>query len=107
MDSEKSFFTIAEVEEITGLPKHTLRSWESRFAHIRPERRNSRRYYRQHHIDAILQVKELMRNQGMGTRAASRHIAGKRKQLAPAALAFRVNEAIRGVDKLLDKLGRY
>ena len=45
--SAGAFRTISEVAKELGVPKHVLRFWEIKFAHIRPMKRGGgRRFYR-------------------------------------------------------------
>ena len=60
MDTEKIFYSIAEVAEATDLPKYVIRFWETEFAEISPDRRAGRRYYRQSDIDVIFKVKDFL-----------------------------------------------
>lgn len=58
MTPTKVYYSIAEVRSLTGLPISTLRYWETQFTQLSPykdERGN--RYYTEHDIDFIKQVK--------------------------------------------------
>ena len=53
--------TIGAVANLTGMPSHTLRKWESRHSIVVPERSDSgRRFYNNGHIHRLLLVKRLM-----------------------------------------------
>ena len=72
---DKLYFKIGEVAELTGIKPHVLRYWESEFKSIRPTKsRTNQRLYRRQDIELVLQLKDLLYNQGFT-------IAGARKQL--------------------------
>ena len=53
--------TIGAVANLTGVPTHTLRKWESRHAIVTPHRSDSgRRFYTNEHVQRLLLVKRLM-----------------------------------------------
>lgn len=64
--SDKKYYKIGEVCEITDLKQHVLRYWESEFKKfIRPHRPSSKqRLYRRCDIDNILKIKKLLRDEG-------------------------------------------
>ncbi|MBN2407900.1 MAG: MerR family transcriptional regulator [Elusimicrobia bacterium] len=71
----KKYFTISEVSNITEIPSHTLRYWESEFKLLRPMRRESgQRRYTQHDIHTIEKIKVLLYEKKYS-------IAGAKKQL--------------------------
>lgn len=78
---DKLYFKIGEVAELTGVKPHVLRYWETEFRVLRPPKsRSKQRLYRQQDIEKILDLKDLLYNQGYT-------IAGARKRLRnrPAA----------------------
>jgi DNA-binding transcriptional MerR regulator len=63
--SAGAFRTISEVAEELGVPKHVLRFWEIKFAHIRPMKRGGgRRFYRPEDMDLLLGVRDLLHRDG-------------------------------------------
>lgn len=74
MNSEKIFYSIAEVADKTDLPKYVIRFWETEFAEISPDRHSGRRYYRQSDIDIILKVKDLLYKQGFTIKGAKKFL---------------------------------
>jgi DNA-binding transcriptional MerR regulator len=75
--SEKKYYRIGEVCEITDLKQHVLRYWESEFKKfIRPYRPSSKqRLYRQCDIDNILKIKKLLRDEGFTIPGAKKYLA--------------------------------
>jgi len=72
---EKLYYTIGEVSELTGVKPHVLRYWESEFPTLRPRKdRSGTRRYRKPDIEAILEIKQLLWEEGY-------KIAGARKLL--------------------------
>lgn len=61
----EAFRTISEVADTLDVPKHVLRFWEMRFAHVRPMKRGGgRRYYRPTDIDLLQGIKQLLYFEG-------------------------------------------
>lgn len=59
--SERAFRTISEVSEELGVPQHVLRFWETRFAQVRPIKRNGgRRLYRPDHVALLRGIRALL-----------------------------------------------
>ena len=53
--------TIGAVSNLTGIPTHTLRKWESRHHVVTPERSETgRRFYTSNHVERLQHVKQLM-----------------------------------------------
>jgi DNA-binding transcriptional MerR regulator len=63
--SAGAFRTISEVAKELGVPKHVLRFWEIKFAHIRPMKRGGgRRFYRPEDMELLLGVRDLLHRDG-------------------------------------------
>ncbi len=61
----KRYFTIGEVSKICDLKTHVLRYWEQEFSQLDPiKRRGNRRYYQQKDLILVLEIKDLLQNQG-------------------------------------------
>ena len=74
----KLLFKIGEVADITGVKPHVLRYWESEFGSFSPSKsRSKQRQYQKKDIEIVLQLKNLLYNQGFT-------IAGARKVLRAA-----------------------
>ena len=60
LNTEKTYYSINEVQEITGLPATTLRYWESQFKQLSPRKDgHGNRYYTTEDIELIKQIKYL------------------------------------------------
>ncbi|MEJ2699099.1 MAG: MerR family transcriptional regulator [Desulfuromonadales bacterium] len=72
---DKMYFKIGEVADLTGIKPHVLRYWEAEFGTFRPGKSRSRqRLYQRRDIELVLELKDLLYNQGFT-------IAGARKKL--------------------------
>ncbi len=71
----KIFYKIGEVCEFTGTQPYVLRFWESEFPQLAPTKsRSGQRLYRRKDIDLVLEIKQLLYQEGFT-------IAGARKKL--------------------------
>ncbi|MBQ9751860.1 MAG: MerR family transcriptional regulator [Paludibacteraceae bacterium] len=60
MVSEKIYYSLSEVQSITGLPATTLRYWEKHFAQLSPRKdKHGNRYYTMTDIELIKQIRYL------------------------------------------------
>ena len=74
----KRYFTIGEVSNICGLKTHVLRYWEQEFSELEPiKRKGNRRYYQQKDLILVLQIKDLLQNQGFTIDGANIKISSK------------------------------
>jgi len=63
--SAEAFRTISEVADELGVPKHVLRFWEIKFAHIRPMKRGGgRRLYRPEDMALLCGIRHLLHREG-------------------------------------------
>jgi len=72
---DKLYFKIGEVSEISGLPSHVLRFWESEFKKIKPRRTASgQRSYTRKDIETILQIKHLLHDKKFTLEGARKYL---------------------------------
>ncbi len=84
--SPEAFRTISEVASELDLPQHVLRFWETRFAVIRPLKRNGgRRYYRPEDVALLRQIRDLLRDKGYTIKGVQKLLrqGGARSMTAP------------------------
>jgi len=63
--SNSALKTIGETAKIIAVEQHVLRFWESKFSNITPLKMSGgRRYYRPEDMDILIQIKDLLHNQG-------------------------------------------
>ena len=73
--TDKIYYKIREVAEMTGLPLSTLRYWESRFTIIKPKRNeHGSRFYTKSDIEKIKMVYFLVKDKGLKLEAAEEQI---------------------------------
>lgn len=76
----KLYYSIGEVAELTGLPAHVLRYWESEFPQLKPKKgRSGNRLYQQRDLDLIMRIQKLLHEQRY-TIAGAREKLQKRPQ---------------------------
>ena len=74
--SPNALRTISEASEILDVPQHVLRFWETKFAQIKPLKRNGgRRFYRPQDLDILQQIKHLLYSQGYTIKGAQKAVA--------------------------------
>ncbi|HOJ68661.1 MAG TPA: MerR family transcriptional regulator [Candidatus Hydrogenedentes bacterium] len=103
-------YSIGEVAELTGLPVHTLRSWERQFPGIRVRRTHSgRRYYLKEDIELFRRIRTMLTYEGLSRKGVRQILAEERAGMRPPrlrqeaqALADAIAEEARA---LLDLLG--
>jgi DNA-binding transcriptional MerR regulator len=104
---DKQYFKIGEVAEIAGVEPYVLRYWETEFKAIRPEKtRSNQRLYRRRDVEAVLQVKQLLYDQGFridGAKRRLRELAGEESPLASLKLAQLVREKLDELEKIIDE----
>ncbi len=101
-NTNKKYYKISEVSEITGLPMSTLRFWESQFPTINP-RRNDRgtRFYTPRDIETIRMVSYLVKDKGMKLEAAQEEMKRNRDGVAKR---FEAIEGLRNIRNRLQEL---
>lgn len=78
---EKLFYKIGEVSRIVGVEPHVLRYWEKEFATVRPRKsRGGQRLYRRADIDALLRIKELLKDSGFTVVGARKKLLAERRR---------------------------
>jgi DNA-binding transcriptional MerR regulator len=78
---DKEYFSIGEVSQVTLVPKHTLRYWESEFKLLRPVRKSSgRRKYRREEVELVFKIKDLLYNQKYSIEGAKKYLIGDKRK---------------------------
>ena len=69
----EAFRTISEVAEELEVPKHVLRFWEAKFAHLKPMKRGGgRRYYRPEDVALLRGIRFLLYSDGFTIRGVQK-----------------------------------
>jgi DNA-binding transcriptional MerR regulator len=78
---KKKYLTIGEVANITNIPTHTLRYWESEFKLLRPLRRESgQRRYIHNDVHTIEKIKTLLYEKKYSIAGAKKQLVKEKKQ---------------------------
>ncbi|NUO18229.1 MerR family transcriptional regulator [bacterium] len=72
---KRLYYSISEAAEMTGVPAHVLRYWESEFPQLHPKKgRGGNRLYTENDLALLSRIQDLLHNKKFT-------IAGARKQL--------------------------
>jgi len=102
---DKLYFKIGEVSEISGLPSHVLRFWESEFKKIKPRRTAAgQRSYTRKDIETILEIKRLLYEEKFTLEGARNYLISRNR---PAGLSERrlledIKAELRSIRDMLD-----
>ncbi|MFA5988175.1 MAG: MerR family transcriptional regulator [Sphingomonas sp.] len=78
--SATAFRTIGELSQETGLPRHILRYWETRFSQLRPlQRAGNRRYYRPDDVALVQRINLLLNDKGYTIRGVQALLSSEEK----------------------------
>lgn len=97
MRNDLGVYTIAEVEERTGLSSALLRQWERRYGFPRPERSpGGHRLYSQTDLEALRQIKNWIAEGVAPAQAVRRYLEGLTQEgpRPPEALSLELEEAL-------------
>jgi len=79
-DLPEKYYSIKQASEIIGVKPHVLRFWESEFAEIKPKKNKAgRRLYQKKDIALILQIKQLLYNEGFTIQGAKQKLKSVNK----------------------------
>lgn len=96
MKSEKIYYSIKEVSQLTGLPFSTLHYWESIFKQLSPKKNEGgTRFYRQEDIDIINRIKYLRQTEHMTIEAVKKRLAIDGQKQSPTQTAIDLLQQIR------------
>ena len=104
----KRYFTIGEVSKICDLKTHVLRYWEQEFPQLDPiKRRGNRRYYQQKDLILVLEIKDLLQNQGYTIEGAKGKINNPETMKSSSNTSNQViNQLKIDLEELLDLLNK-
>ena len=78
--ARKTYYSIGEVSNLTGLKAHVLRYWETQFDILSPTKnRGGSRVYRMREIETILLVKHLLYEKRFTIEGAKRELQDMRR----------------------------
>ena len=98
----KRYFSIGEVSQICDLKTHVLRYWEQEFSQLDPiKRRGNRRYYQQKDLLLVLEIKDLLQNQGYTIEGAKTKLESNS---SPTSIESTDKQVIKQIKNDLEKL---
>ena len=75
---KKLYYSISEVETISGLEQHVLRYWETEFPQLNPSKnRSGNRIYTEKDIRILLAIKKLLREKNYTIEASRNYLKTK------------------------------
>lgn len=82
LSSNKLYYSISEVRELTGIEPHVLRYWESEFPTFHPRKsRTGQRSYTKKDIEMISHIKKLLYEEKFTIKGAKNKLHDKPKSL--------------------------
>lgn len=82
-DLDKKYYRIDDVYELTGVPKSTLRYWETQFGELRPHRNSAgTRFYTPADVELVNVIKFLLKDKCLTIAGAREHLRRNRGQLS-------------------------
>ncbi|MDE6207553.1 MAG: MerR family transcriptional regulator [Muribaculaceae bacterium] len=95
-DLDKKYYRIADVAELTGVNKTTLRFWEREFSELRPTRNQSgTRYYTPADVAVVEAIRFLVKDKGLTLEGARDHLRRNRELVSHKQLVVRRLQAVR------------
>jgi len=103
----KRYFTIGEASKICDVKSHVLRYREQEFKELDPiKRKGNRRYYQQKDIAMILQIKELLQNNGFTIEGAKNMMINNQSEPTPSSNKHMVSQIKTDLENILSILKR-
>ena len=107
ISSERLYYRIGEVSQITGLKPHVLRYWESEFRVIKPYKSGSpQRLYRRRDLELILKIKKLLYEEGFTIAGAKKKIRDVEREESRSLRVKAVDNGAEGEERRLLSLIR-
>jgi DNA-binding transcriptional MerR regulator len=102
---DKRYFTIGEVARLCAVKPHVLRYWEQEFPQLSPvKRRGNRRYYQQHDVMLIRQIRQLLYDNGFTIEGARAQLSNSPAEMHRTQSDSVVKKMILDLEDVLKKL---
>lgn len=103
---EKRYFTISEVSYLCAVKPYVLRYWEQEFPQLKPiKRRGNRRYYQQHDILLVRQIKKFLYEEGFTIEGARAQLANSSNTISQSVkMNAMVKKVIAELESVLQNL---
>jgi len=82
----KKYFLIGEVVKMCGVKAHVLRYWEGQFSQLKPSKRKGRRYYQREDVLLVMEIDDLLNNQGFTVSGAIARLNDKKHGSIPCSV---------------------
>ena len=104
--SEKLYYRIGEVEQITEVPAYVLRYWESEFKLLRPKKNPAgQRLYRPRDLELVQRIKALLYDERLTLEGAKKRLlAESRKTNQQLDLGLRETSYAETLRRIRDRL---
>ncbi|MGA1847221.1 MerR family transcriptional regulator [Deferribacter abyssi] len=100
LKTQKLYYKISEVCEITGLKPSVLRFWEKEFKQLRPIKTSSKhRLYTQKHIDLILKIKKMLYDEKLTIEGARMRLSDESAKLSKEEIKKELQEILNMLKK--------
>jgi DNA-binding transcriptional MerR regulator len=97
----KLYYTIGEVSQITNVPAHVLRYWETEFPHLKPKKRSGNRVYQDKDIEIVQRIRTLLYEQKYTIAGARAQLTGKTDEESNGHNDL-INDVRRGLQEILE-----
>ena len=93
---DKRYFSISEVSKLCAVKAYVLRYWEQEFSQLKPiKRQGNRRYYQQHDILLIRQIKKLLYADGFTIDGARVQLSSQASTSAPVSQVEKTDDMVK------------
>jgi len=83
--SDRLFFRIGDVSQLTGIESYVLRFWEGEFPKLSPKKTSSgQRQYRRKDVETVLEIKRLLYDEGYTIAGARKAMRGSSRKKSTA-----------------------
>lgn len=104
---DKKYFTIGEVSDFCDLKSHVLRYWEQVFPQLEPSKRSGRRYYQRGDIELILEIRNLLHDQGYTIDGAKARLMDSKVSIIAADASVETRDALEQLQKIKNELQEF
>lgn len=92
-NEKKLFYTIGEISKLTQVEPYVLRYWESEFDLLHPLKgKNGQRIFKEKDLEAILEIKELLYDQGYTIAGAKKKFKENKKNIESQKELFSISD---------------
>ncbi len=92
-NAKKLFYSIGEISELTHIKPYILRYWESEFDILHPAKgENGQRIFKEKDLETILEIKELLYNEGYTIAGAKKKFKENKKNIKSEEDLFSVSD---------------